>query len=366
LVRQTHEAAFPVIPVLMPGCENPPTGFLQLLTWIDLSKAVSILQQPDSLALLRAAFRGEVIAAPTIRAQVCPYKGLEPFREEDAPFFCGRDDAIHELVAKVQAQVFVAIVGASGSGKSSLVFAGLLPALRKSRTRTWDVVSFRPGKSPLVALANAFGNAPENAGPAEVDAYLERRPNIIAPATHKHSRVLLIAVSTPRRKSRIDCSSTWISGKNSTPWRPPLRTRSTSGNIQATSTNSLSCWLPLHPARGRGQRRAGWQFGVVAGVPFAESGLLVRHFVKTRIDVILHGVTLRCSRTTSLKSAPARRRRCQPRSRKTLLEYPQLFCGRPSTAATRVNNFKPTDMASVSKVIHTDNQLHAGQFGKTA
>jgi hypothetical protein len=47
-------------------------------------------------------------------------------------------------------------------------------------------------------------------------------------------------------------------------------------------------------------------------------------------------------------------------------DYPQLFCGRPSTAATRVNNFKPTDMASVSKVIHTDNQLHAGQFGKTA
>src|SRR5271163_1762233 len=46
--------------------------------------------------------------------------------------------------------------------------------------------------------------------------------------------------------------------------------------------------------------------------------------------------------------------------------YPQLVCGRPSTAATRVNNFRPTDMASVSKVIHTDNQLHAGQFGKTA
>ena len=44
----------------------------------------------------------------------------------------------------------------------------------------------------------------------------------------------------------------------------------------------------------------------------------------------------------------------------------QLFRGRPSTAATRVNNFKPTDMASVGKVIHTDNQLHAGQFGKTA
>jgi hypothetical protein len=50
----------------------------------------------------------------------------------------------------------------------------------------------------------------------------------------------------------------------------------------------------------------------------------------------------------------------------TLLDYPQLFRRRPATAATRVNNFKATDLASVSKVIHTDNQLHAGQFGKAA
>ena len=63
---------------------------------------------------------------------------------------------------------------------------------------------------------------------------------------------------------------------------------------------------------------------------------------------------------------PTRRRRCQPRSRKTLLDYPQLVCGPNTTAATCVNNFKPTDMAGVSKVIHTDNQLYAGQFGKTA
>ena len=61
-----------------------------------------------------------------------------------------------------------------------------------------------------------------------------------------------------------------------------------------------------------------------------------------------------------------RRRRCQPWTRKALLDYPQLFCGRPSTAATRVNNFKATDVASVSKVIHTDNQLQAGQFDKAA
>jgi tetratricopeptide (TPR) repeat protein len=175
LVRQTGDAAFPVIPVLMPGCDSPPTGFLQLLTWVDLSKGTSVLQQSASLATLRAALRCEPTAPSAIRAAICPYRGLEPFREEDAAFFCGRDEAISELVARVQEHSFVAVVGSSGSGKSSLVFAGLLPALRKqSRTTIWDVVTLRPGASPLRAFAAAFGTAPENAGPAEIDAYLEK------------------------------------------------------------------------------------------------------------------------------------------------------------------------------------------------
>src|SRR5580692_6086897 len=55
LVRQTSDPSFPVIPVLMPGCASPPTGFLQLLTWVDLSQGVSVLQQTDALAALRAA-----------------------------------------------------------------------------------------------------------------------------------------------------------------------------------------------------------------------------------------------------------------------------------------------------------------------
>ena len=98
LIRQTVDASFPVIPVLMPGCDSPPAGFLKLLTWVDLSKGASVLQQTDSLADLRAALRGETVAS-AIRASICPYRGLEPFREEDAAFFCGRDAAIRELVA---------------------------------------------------------------------------------------------------------------------------------------------------------------------------------------------------------------------------------------------------------------------------
>jgi hypothetical protein len=100
LVRQTGDQKFPVIPVLMPGCDSPPTGFLQLLTWVDLSKGRSVCEQNESLEALRAALRGDEIAASVVRASICPYRGLEPFREEDAAFFCGRDDAIRELVAR--------------------------------------------------------------------------------------------------------------------------------------------------------------------------------------------------------------------------------------------------------------------------
>ena len=168
LVRQTREVAFPVIPVLMPGCASPPTGFLQLLTWVDLSKGASVLQQPESLAALRAALRGEAIAPSELRASICPYRGLEPFREEDAPFFCGRDDAIGELVAQVQTRErlcrcrrpvwqrqVVARFRRPASGA----------AQEGAQTRTWDVVSLRPGKVPLFNLAEAFGS-PANAGPA--------------------------------------------------------------------------------------------------------------------------------------------------------------------------------------------------------
>jgi hypothetical protein len=178
LVRQAgeHERAFPVIPVLMPGCTSPPTGFLQLLTWVDLSKGASVLQQAESLGSLLAALRGEAIEPSELRASICPYRGLEPFREEDAPFFRGRDEAGRELAAQVGANNFVAVVGPSGSGKSSLVFAGLLPELRgpeERKTRTWDVVSFRPGKSPLFNLAEAFGSPLGNAGPAQAALYLK-------------------------------------------------------------------------------------------------------------------------------------------------------------------------------------------------
>ena len=62
------------------------------------------------------------------------------------------------------------VVGRSGSGKSSLVYAGLLPALRRERDRFWNVLSLRPGPAPLRALAAAFNPRAEDEGAAEYAA----------------------------------------------------------------------------------------------------------------------------------------------------------------------------------------------------
>ena len=81
----------------------------------------------------------------------CPYRGLFPFREADTRFFFGRDIFTHKLIDTVQKQSFVAVIGASGSGKSSVIFAGLIPHLRQQGN--WLIESFRPGKGAFLNLA---------------------------------------------------------------------------------------------------------------------------------------------------------------------------------------------------------------------
>jgi WD40 repeat protein/DNA-binding SARP family transcriptional activator len=85
----------------------------------------------------------------------CPYRGLAAFRERDAPFFYGREGFTEKLHQAVhQHPLVTVIVGSSGSGKSSVVAAGLLPRLRAEGH--WLIASFRPGRRPFSALAGAL------------------------------------------------------------------------------------------------------------------------------------------------------------------------------------------------------------------
>ena len=83
-----------------------------------------------------------------------PYKGLLPFTtKEDSEFFFGRDGMIQQLLDKLSASRFVPLLGASGSGKSSLVLAGLLPKLPES---DWQVLVMRPTAQPLQNLRDTL------------------------------------------------------------------------------------------------------------------------------------------------------------------------------------------------------------------
>ncbi len=83
-----------------------------------------------------------------------PYKGLQSFDEADKTLFYGRERATRELQARCDAVRLLVVSGASGSGKSSLVKAGLLPLLREAGHRILPVM--RPGVHPLAALAEAL------------------------------------------------------------------------------------------------------------------------------------------------------------------------------------------------------------------
>jgi WD40 repeat protein/DNA-binding SARP family transcriptional activator/tRNA A-37 threonylcarbamoyl transferase component Bud32 len=140
---------------------------------------------PDAPALT-TALRGVLrtaAAGPAATAAVeprNPYKGLRPFQEADAADFSGRTRATQQLLARMaddgQQARLLAVVGPSGSGKSSLVRAGLLPALRDGGlpgSAGWFVVELLPGAHPFEELEAALLRIAVNP-PSSLLAQLER------------------------------------------------------------------------------------------------------------------------------------------------------------------------------------------------
>ena len=86
-----------------------------------------------------------------------PYLGLSAFEAEQEKYFCGREEAVKILITHLTNSRFIPVIGYSGSGKSSLIKAGLLPQLSRDRipgSSHWPVESFTPGKHPLGKLVD--------------------------------------------------------------------------------------------------------------------------------------------------------------------------------------------------------------------
>jgi len=177
--RRTHDEAFHVIPVLLPGTERPRRGdvahleFLINASWVEF---VETLDDDRAFRRLVWGINGTKPESPheTPREEICPYRGLEAFRPEDERFFFGRESLTGWLVSTLRREVraksqgvrFLGVIGPSGSGKSSVVLAGLVPKLKAGAlegSQHWPVAVLRPGDEPLANLA--AGMIPSLQGP---------------------------------------------------------------------------------------------------------------------------------------------------------------------------------------------------------
>ena len=117
----------------------------------------------------------------TIEPDSSPYPGLRPFLREESDLFFGREECIATMVDRLEQNRFLAVLGASGSGKSSLVKVGLIEALERgdmqAAGRKWRIVQFKPQGKPMHELARALLGDSASAQQIELMiAFLRRGP----------------------------------------------------------------------------------------------------------------------------------------------------------------------------------------------
>ena len=193
-IQQLLSSERPVIPVILPSADPslmPPA--LQVRIYLDFRAGID---SERLLASVRAALVGPTSDRPrtTDLVEQCPYRGLMPFREEDQDVFFGRDAEVREMIRRLERDSSCAIVGSAGSGKTSVVFAGLIPALRRgalSGSERWPVVTVRPGNRPLLSLVEMLTSLVRTERDDAVD--LREDPAALATLLHKRfERVVLV------------------------------------------------------------------------------------------------------------------------------------------------------------------------------
>lgn len=152
-------ATWPVIPLILHPVTLPPR--LAMLIALDATNPADW----DMVVARLAAALGTPVPAPPVIPD-CPYPGMAPFGEADQQLFYGREAETKEIIERLRLHPFLTVIGPSGSGKSSLIFAGVLPALRATRLfgrAQWTVKTMRPGVNPLTTL-NALDNSTAESG----------------------------------------------------------------------------------------------------------------------------------------------------------------------------------------------------------
>jgi WD40 repeat protein len=175
-----------------PAEANKPAGdgvitaselYLYLREQVEIATEVRAIRQTPGIYPMNKHDKGEYIfltpghalnlpPAPPLDVSKNPYRGLLSFGEEHSDLFFGRSALTQKLYEFVISSTLTVVLGASGSGKSSLVKAGLIPKLRQFKdSNTWFILPpFRPGESPFKALNNALASVNQPAIAPDHDA----------------------------------------------------------------------------------------------------------------------------------------------------------------------------------------------------
>src|SRR5918992_1287907 len=149
----------------VPGVASVDRGAVRLKGLADPVQVIRLRAEADDpaddIAFRRALGSAAARLTPAVPGGIAsnPYKGLRAFEEGDAQDFFGREELLEQLVERLAGTRFLAVVGPSGSGKSSVVRAGLIPALRGGAiqgSERWRVVDMFPGLRPLDGLEAAL------------------------------------------------------------------------------------------------------------------------------------------------------------------------------------------------------------------
>ncbi|MEM7534742.1 MAG: TIR domain-containing protein, partial [Chloroflexota bacterium] len=175
---RTRDEGLRVIPVLLPAAHMPNKGdlplFLSRYKWVDFRAGI---EQEEPFKQFLSGIQGVVfradatvdgagdteqggaITGTSVDPDEIPYRGLHVFEEQHAHLFFGRSSLIQYLTEHLRTSRFLAVIGASGSGKSSVVRAGLIPAIRTGTVEgsdAWMIRVMTPGSHPLAELAAAL------------------------------------------------------------------------------------------------------------------------------------------------------------------------------------------------------------------
>ena len=162
LPQRVHDRPLPSVHELR---SELPGRLDEVLRWATSLDPKARPDAPETFATaLREAGGGapSTVTSTSTPSHRNPYKGLRAFQEADAPDFHGRETLVARLLDELGGDPpgrFVVLVGPSGSGKSSLIRAGLLPAVREGRvsgSQRWFVATMRPGDAPLAELEPAL------------------------------------------------------------------------------------------------------------------------------------------------------------------------------------------------------------------